>query len=92
MKRDRFSVTTANILAVTEPGREYFASNIQQLLRDYRPATAEGYKPRTYGHKFQPSTVYIGYVCRRNKDHFIKKEHRSSRHTWLRISKSQGEN
>lgn len=86
MKRDKFSITTKNILAVTEVGREYFASDIQQLLREYKPETR-----RAYGHKFQPSTVYIGYVCRRNKDHFIKKEHRSSRHTWTRISKEASE-
>ena len=91
MKRDRFSVTTTNILAVTTPGREYFAADIQQLLRDYRPTTTSGFKPRAYGHKFQPSAVYIGYVLRRNPDHFIKKQHRSSRHTWTRISKEASE-
>ena len=91
MKRDKKSVVLSNILAVTEPGREYFAADIQQLLRDYRPTTTSGFKQRAYGHKYQPSAVTIAFVLRTNKEHFIKKQHRSSRHTWLRISKEASE-
>ena len=88
IKRDRYSVTLNNILAVTQAGETYTASEIQGMLNDYRPKITSGYKPRSYSHNFHPCTNYIAYVLRRAQ-HFAKVTLSRGRHTWQRKEESE---